>query len=95
MLTYRSAYKSVDGGVHAQVLDFPAVISCGSSLDKARQMLASALVDIAEFYLDRGQPLPLPDPTRTDIDADLDEPIHLHLSASSAVDQVATGVVGP
>lgn len=40
-------------------------------------MIASALVDVAEMYLDRGQPLPFPDPTRTDIDADLDEPIHL------------------
>jgi hypothetical protein len=29
MLQYKAGYKFVDGGVHAQVLDFPAAITCG------------------------------------------------------------------
>jgi predicted RNase H-like HicB family nuclease len=95
MLTYKAAYKFVEGGVHAQVVDFPEVISSGADLDEARQMLASALIDVAGLRLDRGEPLPVPNPLLTDPDADLDEPIHLHLSASSAVQQVPSGVVVP
>lgn len=91
MVTYRAMYKQVDGGVHGEVLDFPGAISCGSDLETARQMLASALEDMAETYVQRGQPLPQPDPTCTDPDADLEEPIHLLLTASSAVDIVPRG----
>ena len=29
MLQYKAGYKFVGGGVHAQVLDFPAAITCG------------------------------------------------------------------
>lgn len=95
MLTYKAAFKFVDGGVHAWVLDFPSVISSGATLDEARRMLASALIDVAELHLENGEPLPTPDPLRTDVEADLDEPIHLHLRASSAVDEVPAGVVVP
>jgi predicted RNase H-like HicB family nuclease len=85
MLTYKAMYKFVDGGVHAEVLDFPGVISFGRDLDIARQMLASALVDMAETNLLHGEHLPLPDPARTDHEADLEEPIHLLLKASARV----------
>ena len=85
MLTYRAMYKFVDGGVHAEVLDFPGAISCGTDLDDARRMLASALVDMAETHLMRGEPLPLPKPTCTDPESDLEEPIHLLLTAASRV----------
>ena len=95
MLTYKAAYKFVDGGVHAQVVDFPEVISCGADLDEARRMLASALVDVAGLHLEQGEPLPHPNPLLTSPDADLDEPIHLHVQASSAVDEVPAGVVVP
>ena len=30
MLKYKAGYKYVDSGVHAQVLDFPAAITCAS-----------------------------------------------------------------
>ena len=40
-------------------------------------MIDSALVDIAETNLLKGEPLPQPDPTCTDPNADLEEPIHL------------------
>lgn len=88
MLTYRAMYKYLDDGVHAEVLDFPGVISCGADLDEARRMLRSAIVDMAETNLINGEPLPKPDATRTDADADLEEPIHLLLTATSKVTQV-------
>ena len=88
MLTYRAMYKYLDNGVHAEVLDFPGVISCGGDLDEARRMLRSALVDMAETNLINGEPLPKPDPSCTDEDADLEEPIHLLLTATSKVAQV-------
>jgi hypothetical protein len=59
MLTYKAMYKYVDGGVHADVLDFPGAISSGRDLNEAREMLASALVDMAEticYCMNRCQP---------------------------------------
>jgi predicted RNase H-like HicB family nuclease len=77
MLTYKAMYKYLDGGVHAEVIDFPGAITFGADLEEARQMLASALVDMAETNLLFGEPLPRPDLTCSDPDADLEEPIHL------------------
>ena len=91
MLTYKAMYKSVEGGVHAEVLDFPGVISSGADLEEARRMLASALVDMAETNLLMGEALPLPDPKCTSPDADLEEPIHLLLTAASRVALVPQG----
>jgi predicted RNase H-like HicB family nuclease len=95
MLQYKAGYKSVDGGVHAQVLDFPAAITCGADLTKARQALVVALIDVAETLLEQGQPLPVPNPQVTDADMDIEEPIYLHLRASSAVEEVPAGVTAP
>jgi predicted RNase H-like HicB family nuclease len=39
MITYRAMYKFEDDGVHAEVLDFPGVITCGTDLDEARRLL--------------------------------------------------------
>jgi predicted RNase H-like HicB family nuclease len=83
MLIYKAMYKYLDQGIHAEVLDFPGVITFGADLDEARRMLASALVDMAETNLLLGEPLPLPDSNRTDPDADLEEPIHLLLTAAA------------
>ena len=88
MITYKAMYKYVDGGVHAEVLDFPGAISFGKSLDDAREMLGSALVDMAETNLMRGEPLPPPDPSATDPESDLEEPIHLLLTATPRVSVV-------
>ncbi|HEX9737059.1 MAG TPA: hypothetical protein VGG06_34265 [Thermoanaerobaculia bacterium] len=85
MLTYKAMYKFLDEGVHAEVLDFPGVITCGDNLAEARRYLSSALVDMAETNLLQGEPLPQPDPDATDPDADLEEPIHLLLTAASRV----------
>lgn len=85
MITYRAMYKFVDGGVHAEVLDFPGAISCASDLDEARRMLGSALVDMAETAVQEGEALPQPNPAATDAEADLEEPIHLLLNAATKV----------
>jgi predicted RNase H-like HicB family nuclease len=85
MLTYKAMYKFLDGGVHAEVLDFPGAITSGENLSHARHMLASALVDLAETHLLHGEPLPQPDPDRSDPEADVEEPIHLLLTAASRV----------
>lgn len=77
MFTYKAMYKFLDQGVHAEVLDFPGVITCGVTLEEARLLLAGALTDMAETNLLRGEPLPLPDPSCSDPEADLEEPIHL------------------
>lgn len=85
MLTYKAMYKFVDGGVHAEVLDFPGAITFGQTLDDAREMLGRALVDMAETNLLMGEALPRPDATATDPESDIEEPIHLLLSAASRV----------
>ena len=85
MLTYKAMYKYLGEGVHAEVLDFPGVITCGGDLEEARRLLGSALVDMAETHLLEGEALPQPDPHCMDPDADLEEPIHLLLKAVSRV----------
>jgi predicted RNase H-like HicB family nuclease len=81
-------YKFLEDAVHAEVLDFPGVISCGQDLDDAREMLRSALVDMAETNLLLGEALPKPNPAATDPESDLEEPIHLLLTAASRVQEV-------
>ncbi len=88
MLVYKAMFKYLDGGVHAETLDFPGAITYGADLAEARLLLASALVDLAEVNLERGEPLPKPDPTLTDPDADLEEPIYLLVQAASRVAQI-------
>ena len=95
MMRYKAGYKFVNGGVHAQVLDFPAVITCADDLAEARRMLAIALIDVAETRWEMGQALPRPDPAVSDAEMDLEEPIYLHLSASTEVSEVPAGVVVP
>lgn len=85
MLIYKAMYQFVEGGVHAEVLDFPGAITCAENLPEARRLLSSALVDMAETCLLSGELLPLPDPTCTCADADLEEPIYLMLTAASRV----------
>ena len=93
MLQYKAGYKFVGGGVHGQVVDFPAVITCASDLTEARRLLATALLDVAETRLELGQSLPTPNPSVTDPDMDFEEPIYLHLTASSEVAETPAGEV--
>jgi predicted RNase H-like HicB family nuclease len=88
MLAYKAAYKLVDGVYLGEVLDFPGTVSFGRTLDEARGNLSSALFDMAETSLLRGEALPLPNSACSDPDADLEEPLYLliqtgpHLSVS-------------
>jgi predicted RNase H-like HicB family nuclease len=83
MLSYRAAYRFLVDGVHGEVLDFPGVLTCGRDLEEARNLLAGALVDMAETNLMLGEALPTPDLEIADSEADLVEPIHLILNASA------------
>lgn len=85
MLTYKATYKFLEDGIHGEVLDFAGVITCGKTLDETRELLAGALVDMAETNLLLGESLPVPDASISDAEADLEEPIHLILNASSKV----------
>ncbi len=93
MLVYKAMFKFLDEGVHGETLDFPGAITHGKDLAEARLLLASALVDLAEVHLERGEPLPKPDPTLTDEEADLEEPIYLLLQAASRVALVPQDVL--
>lgn len=95
MLQYKAGYKFVNEGVHAQVLDFPDAITCGADLLEARRLLAMALVDVAETYLDEAKPFPHPNPALTNLDMDIEEPIYLHLRASTEINEVPAGAVAP
>lgn len=89
MINYRAMYTFLEDGVHAEVVDFPGVISCGADLEAARRMLRGALVEMAETAVVMEEALPKPDPSATDSEADLEEPIHLLLTAATRVAEVA------
>lgn len=87
MLQYHVAFYMPRGGekmVVAEVLDFPGVCSQGFDLSDARAMIASALEDMADIYLEEGRPLPSPSASATDPDADLIEVIPLSVAVGGA-----------
>ena len=59
-------------------------------MNEARINLATALRDMAETNLLRGEALPLPDDRRTDPDADLEKPIFLLLQVGQQLAQQVT-----
>ncbi len=84
MLRYHVAYFLPSGDdrmVVAEVLDFPGVASQGFDLADARLMIASALEDIAQTYLEEGKALPAPNPNATAAVADLIELLPLPVEA--------------
>jgi hypothetical protein len=95
MVQYKAGYKFVEGGVHAQVLDFPAAITCADDLPEARRLLGLALLDVTEAALESGLALPVPNPQLCDAEMDIEEPIYLHLSVSSEVQEIPAGVIVP
>lgn len=87
MLQYHVAYylpKGLDSMVVAEALDFPGAMSQGFDLADARRMIASALADLAEMYLEEGKSLPLPNPQAANQEADLVEilPLAVEVPAS-------------
>jgi len=86
MLRYHVAYylpRAADRMVVAEVLDFPGVLSQGFDLPDARLMIASALEDMAQMYLEEGKPLPSPNLQATAPDADLIELVPLSVEAGA------------
>src|SRR5438445_8016436 len=75
MIRHKAGYKYVASGVHAQVFDFPAAITCANDLPDARRLLAIALLDAAETATELGVPLPIPNPAVTNSEMDIEEPI--------------------
>ncbi|MBL8821277.1 MAG: hypothetical protein JNJ77_01725 [Planctomycetia bacterium] len=85
MIIYKAAYRWEEELCLGEVLDFPGTVSCGRTLDEARQNLAAALLDMAETNLELGESLPKPQPGLTQPDAEVEEPIYLVLQASHKV----------
>ncbi|MEP7148858.1 MAG: type II toxin-antitoxin system HicB family antitoxin [Acidobacteriota bacterium] len=85
MLVYKASYKRLEDGIHAEVVDFPGVITCGQTINETRRLLAGALEDMAETNIMLGEALPKPNPDAKDSDSDFDEPIHLILKAATQV----------
>jgi predicted RNase H-like HicB family nuclease len=69
--------------VVAEVLDFPGVVSQGLDLADARAMIASALEEMAESYLEEGRPLPTPSAAAIDPEVDYVEMIPLSVAAGA------------
>lgn len=80
-MVYKASYKYLEDGVHAEVVDFPGLITCGTTIEETRKLLAGALEDTAETNILLGEPLPKPNPEALDPEADLNEPIRLVLTA--------------
>jgi predicted RNase H-like HicB family nuclease len=81
-MIYTAGFKIDADGVHAEVIDFPGVITCGADLAEAREMLADALVGMAEISLEAGEPLPRPDPFAVPSGFHRVDPIRLILTAA-------------
>ncbi len=80
MISYTAGYKIEPDGVHAEVFDFPGVLTCGADLAEARSMLADALAGMAELNLETGEPLPRPDSSLVQPGFDVVEPINVTIS---------------
>ena len=84
MLRYHASYylpKNDDRMVVAEALDFPGVVSQGFDLADAREMIASALEEMAQMLLEEERPLPVPNPEASAPDADLVELVPLSVGA--------------
>ena len=85
MLRYHVAFylpRAAGEMVVAEALDFPGAVTQGFDLQDARLMIASAMEDLAQPFLEDGKPLPSPNPDAT-ADADLIElvPLSVHVGA--------------
>jgi predicted RNase H-like HicB family nuclease len=84
MLEYRAAYYQIEEGWYmGVVLDFPGVVTQGRTLTAARRMLRSALEDMADWYMEDGQPFPKPNARAKDKKAAVLEPIRLVAKAKT------------
>jgi predicted RNase H-like HicB family nuclease len=85
MLRYHVAFhmpRAAGEMVVAEALDFPGAVTQGFDLADARQMISSAMEDLAECLIEEGKPLPTP-ALDASADADLIElvPLSIHVGA--------------
>ena len=88
MLRYQIAFhlpRAAGEMVVAEALDFPGAVTQGFDLADARLMIASAMEDLAQSFLEEGKPLPVPNPNAA-ADADLVElvPLSVYVGAPRA-----------
>ena len=78
MFQYHAAfYEGESDWIVAKLLDFPGVLSQGKTLASARRMIRSALQELAESLLQKGEGLPSPNPKAKDKKAIFQEVIPL------------------
>jgi predicted RNase H-like HicB family nuclease len=85
MLRYHIAFhlpRKAGEMVVAEALDFPGAVTQGFDLGDARQMIGSAMEDLAQCLLEEGKPLPTPIPDAV-ADADLIELVRLSVAKPS------------
>ena len=70
--------------VVAKALDFPGAVTQGFGIAHARNMIAGAMEDLAQSYLEEGRALPVPDPRAADPKADLIELVPLSVTVGAA-----------
>ena len=75
--------------VVAEVLDFAGAVTKSFDLRDARSMIASALGEMAQLYLEQGKPLPVPNEEAGDPKADWIERMPF-LSDHEAKDHIRT-----
>ncbi len=87
MLRYHVAFylpPKTERMVVAKALDFPGAVTQGFGLADARNMIAGAMEDLAQSYLEEGRALPVPDPQAADPEADLIELVPLSVTVGAA-----------
>lgn len=60
MLRFPAEIVPDDGGFSVSFPDIPEALTCGDTLDDAREMAADALATAMEFYFEDGRQVPLP-----------------------------------
>ena len=84
MLEYHACYYQIEDGWYlAKVVDFPGAVSQGRTLKSARRMIRDSLKGLADFVLEKGEPLPRPDPGAADSAAVYSETIRLKVRSQT------------
>ncbi|WP_298779914.1 type II toxin-antitoxin system HicB family antitoxin [uncultured Fretibacterium sp.] len=78
MATYTACYTKIEAGYMGQLLEWPEVITEGSTLEECRAMLIDAAQEMARAYLETGQV-----PPQTPV---LFEPLPVAMEGASHVD---------
>jgi predicted RNase H-like HicB family nuclease len=90
-MLYHAAYYIVeDGWYMAKVLDFPGAVSQGRTLRSARRMIRDALQGLAEYIIEKGEPLPRPNAWAKDRAAVYQEQLLLKIRCQTTDEKMKT-----